>query len=71
MKIKRIIAGMLAVVMCLSVTACGDKDNKEEKKTTTEATEKLPEDVKPPVKEVVETLGDFDNIKIINKDITN
>lgn len=60
MKIKRIIAGMLAVVMCLSVTACGDKDNKEEKKTTTEATEKLPEDVKPPVKEVVETLGDFD-----------
>ena len=60
MKIKRIIAGMLVVVMCLSVTACGDKDNKEEKKTTTEATEKLPEDVKPPVKEVVETLGDFD-----------
>lgn len=59
MKMKRMIAGLLAVMMCISVTACKGKDGKEETKATT-TTENLPDDVKPEVKDVVESLGDFD-----------
>lgn len=65
MRIKRIIAGLLAVVTLASAVACGNEDGKKkndggDKNNSNALTEAPFEDVKPPVVEVTETLGDFD-----------
>lgn len=53
--IKRITAGVLAVVMCFSVVGCSNGDS-----STTTTKDTRPADVKPEAVDVVESIGNFD-----------